>query len=599
VPLADLSQEDFSAGTFRSVDRRLIPPNGAWDIQNGLLDDDGSVYRRGGIRHFATAFTGGGMLGVWDAIFSAGRRTVFATGSAFGVLAADDVTPVTLGGAGVTGPARAAQVGDLLFIDGGAVYAGSRKTSVYNAGTVTVTQGSTTVTGAGTSWLANVDPGMLFSLGNGRFYVVQSVSSDTVLVLSEPYLEATAPGAVYMLRPIGVADTANARYRVADHYAVAASRLIMGEGRNVWFSDTLDSTTGRPRPYSIPATNYHELPGGAQVIGLATVGTKVLVFTTNGLFVITNMAFDVVDPLGNQQHAVQVLSEDLILWGKGGIAGWQQAVIAPCTNGIYLLDGTSAPVLLSRSITPLLQDHMAQGRQPGSGAVYRNHYLLPILDAAGAVTEMLVCRLDRAANTRLGTVFPWVRWTGYAGELAALATRVGAQGVSRQPILLAGPNVTNPRLADVSSAFTPDLPYQKDADGTAHALSVTTRDFDLNVVPDFVRRMHLRYVLVGLPSDTPAVRAYYSAASARTTTQTSLWDQMLWDQDVWATTEGDDERGLSDPGDAPVSDGTRQWTWNVGADASFIRFRVESQGAPSRLTVRGITTVYRENRRAI
>jgi hypothetical protein len=191
---------------------------------------------------------------------------------------------------------------------------------------------------------------MLFSLGNGRFYVVQSVSSDTVLVLSEPYLEATAPGAVYMLRPIGVADTANARYRVADHYAVAASRLIMGEGRNVWFSDTLDSTTGRPR--------------------------------------------------------------------------------------IDLLDGTSAPVLLSRSITPLLQDHMAQGRQPGSGAVYRNHYLLPILDAAGAVTEMLVCRLDRAANTRLGTVFPWVRWTGYAGELAALATRVGAQGVSRQPILL-------------------------------------------------------------------------------------------------------------------------------------------------------------------
>jgi hypothetical protein len=595
-----MDQDDFSAGMFRAVDRRLIPNNGAWDIENGLLDDDGSIYRRGGVDHKADAFTSvTGMRWLWDGIFTAGRRTLFATDSDFGVLASDDTTPLNLGGAGVTGPARGAQIGDLLFIDGGSVYAGSRKVAAYSTGTVATTQSSTTVTGTGTTWLANADAGMLFSVGNGRYYVVQSVSSDTVLVLAEPFLEATASGQAYGLRPVGTTDTANGRYRTAEHYAVVASRLLIGEGRNVWMSDTLDSTTGRPRPYSIPATNYHELPGGAQVIGLAPVGTKALVFTTNGLFTISNLAFNVVDTLGNQQHSVQVLSEDLILWGKGGIAGWQQAVIAPCTNGVYLLDGTSSPTLLSRSITPLLLEYQQQGLQPGGAVVYRNHYFMPVLDATGDVQEVLACRLDRAGNTRIGMVFPWVRWTGYAADMAALAVRVGSSGVSRQPILLGAPNVADPRIADLSSTFTPGLPWQRDADGTEHALSVTTRDFSLNAVPDHVRRMHLSYVLTGQTVDQPGVRAFYSTGSARSIDSVSLWDVMEWDTDTWAGVSGDEEILLAEPGEAPTNDGRAAWTWLVGADATFIRYRLESVGAPARLTVRGVTSVYRENRRAI
>jgi hypothetical protein len=62
----------------------------------------------------------------------------------------------------------------------------------YSTGTVTVTRGSTAVTGAGTSWAANVGPGMfLFATADDPagvsvfIGVVKSVQSDTALTLGE------------------------------------------------------------------------------------------------------------------------------------------------------------------------------------------------------------------------------------------------------------------------------------------------------------------------------------------------------------------------------------------------------------------------------
>jgi hypothetical protein len=598
MPLADLTQEDFSAGVFRSVDRRLIPDNGAWDIVNGLLNDDGSIYRRGGVTHQATAFASGtGMRWAWDAVFTAGRRTLFATDADFGVLAADDVTPVNLGGAGLAAPVRAAQVGDLLFIDGGTVYAGSRRTAGYNAGTVSVTNGSAAVTGAGTSWLANADAGMLLSVAGGRYYVVQQVNSDTSITLTEPYVGSTAAGSAYTLSVLGTADDATGRARDAQHYAAIASRLITLEGRQVWVSDSIDPTTGRLQSQVFQANSYHELPGGAEGLGVAAVGTKALVFTTRGLFAITNLAFDIVDRLGNQQHAVQHLSEDLILWGKAGLGWWQQSVIAPCTDGIYLLDGTSSPTLLSRSITPLLSDYQRQGLQPGGAAVFRNHYFLPVLDTAGTVQDMLVCRLDRAAQTRIGMVWPWTRVEGYGGNMAALTVRVGVSGSARQPVMFGAPNNASARLANMSAMFTPDVPYAKDADGSTHEMSVVTRDYSFGHQPDFVRRVRVNYVLTGLEIDAPRLQMQVATGPEAVQGDVPLWDVAQWDVDFW-TGETGGEYGALD-GTAPPDDGRQPWAWQVGSHTRSIRYRVVSAGAPGTMVVRGVTTVHRQNRSAI
>jgi hypothetical protein len=72
--------------------------------------------------------------------------------------------------------------------------------SQYKTGTATVTNGSATVTGTNTLWLANVTAGDSFTVaGDGVMYYVASVDSDTQVTLSAPYAGTTASGVVYAI----------------------------------------------------------------------------------------------------------------------------------------------------------------------------------------------------------------------------------------------------------------------------------------------------------------------------------------------------------------------------------------------------------------
>jgi len=72
--------------------------------------------------------------------------------------------------------------------------------SQYKTGTATVTNGSATVTGTNTLWLANVTAGDSFTIAStGVMYNVASVDSDTQVTLSAPYAGVTASGVVYAI----------------------------------------------------------------------------------------------------------------------------------------------------------------------------------------------------------------------------------------------------------------------------------------------------------------------------------------------------------------------------------------------------------------
>ena len=72
--------------------------------------------------------------------------------------------------------------------------------SQYKTGTATVTNGSATVTGTNTLWLANVTAGNSFTVAGDRvMYDVASVDSDTQITLSAPYAGTTASGVVYAI----------------------------------------------------------------------------------------------------------------------------------------------------------------------------------------------------------------------------------------------------------------------------------------------------------------------------------------------------------------------------------------------------------------
>lgn len=72
--------------------------------------------------------------------------------------------------------------------------------SQYSAGTVTVTNGSPTVTGSGSLWTGNVVAGSWITITNsGLSYQVQSVDSNTQITLTSNYNGATASAQTYVI----------------------------------------------------------------------------------------------------------------------------------------------------------------------------------------------------------------------------------------------------------------------------------------------------------------------------------------------------------------------------------------------------------------
>jgi hypothetical protein len=522
--LSQVGQADFSAGAVLSVARHLISEQGLYDVHDGLYDDDGSVYRRGGDQYKSNAAFGTSGRWCWDANFAAGQRTIFASSTTFGVLDSDDATPLNLGGAGLLEPVPAALVGGILFIGGGVMYAGSRKTADYSTGTVTTTQGSKIVTGAGTTWLANVDPGMLFRTASNPYYVVASVDSNTQITLAEAYAPSGAAGLAYTLTRLGalashISSASPTAVGTAPIFLSIAGRLIAIVGNTVYFSDTVTP------------------------------------------------------------------------WGAGAIVA--------ATDGIYAVDGISQPQMLSRSITPRLVSYVRAGYKPGGIAVYKNHLLVPVLDASNFVVDQMVCRLDRQVRTPQGDVFPWSFFSGHGGNVACWAVRA-AGGSQRLPDLLGVARGSDARVVKAGSFFEPSATVKNDADATTHNLDVVTRDFETGGgIFNLVRMLKLWYELIDAASDNPTVKVYYSTGPEQA--GVPKWGAVTWGLFTWFSSDLAEFVLLANQ--APESDGRMPYVWSgdqgMHAHTRFIRFRIRSSGPAARVVLRSLTAYVRLSARSV
>lgn len=542
MALPSLVQADFSAGGFQGPARHLIPENGLYGPPVNLLtDEDGNLYKRGGTEYQSNAGFGVGVgTFLWDGYLAGGRRTFFANAADFGVLAADDATPVNLGGAGMPAPLRAVELRGFLHVGlWNVLYGGSLKAADYSTGTVSVTAGSTAVTGVGTSWLANVDAGMFLLLVGGKPVPVASVETDTTLTLRHPYPSATAAGSAYELKRLTTPARGSA------HYAVAANRLIAPLDSNVWFSDRND-------PFTFGATSFHELPQGIAITGAHGIRDRVLIFTTGGLWTISNMAYDLTDAAGNVQHRVEHSQPNLILWSNEGIAPWQNGLLVPTVDGLQFVDGISAPVPFSVNIRGLWAEYVAAGYKTGLAAVWRDHYFLPILNSSDQVIDVLVCYLPRRA---------WSRFTGHAGNVSSFATRVGS--TARQPVLLgAGPAG---RILKVSPVFTPTAGRKADADGGAINWEFTTRDYQPAMNLCTFRKVRIGYELVDAGSDNPTIGADYDAGDGAVSFLTS----------------------------APEGTTTFTWSFVQPEKSRFVRFRIGGTTPSASFKLRSLEVMFR------
>jgi hypothetical protein len=136
----------------------------------------------------------------------------------------------------------------------------------YRTGTVTVTNGSGTIAGSGTAFIANVSIGEAFLGPDGRTYEITDIPSNTSLTISPNYLGSNASGQVYAILP--------ARGRIADLIAETQSLLssfaTVRDGIGAGLFPDGSAATPAFRFTNDQDTGFYRL--GSNVIGVATGG---------------------------------------------------------------------------------------------------------------------------------------------------------------------------------------------------------------------------------------------------------------------------------------------------------------------------------------
>lgn len=610
MPQVTEAQRDFSAGIVVDVGPHIIDPRAVRDHINGLYEEDGSAYKRGGSAAHSTQLASPAsnpLSWLFDGYFDVGQRTVAASQSDFYVLASNDATLTNLGSDGLVSPKPSVLVESMLFIGGGYIYGGSRKTATYSTGTVALTQATydsngtctnaaaaKTVTGTGTSFSANLDAGMLFQRGDERVYVIASVNSDTQLTLRDPYEGATGIGISYIAHHFYKVTTADP-YEAGEFYAVVANRLVTATGNTLKFTEIKKPhkwtlTAGDP---SAEIPNEHKFPEGGRVTGAGVIGSSLVVFTTAGIWTIEGMAFDIVDSQGDSNHRVQILSRELVAYGQ--TATWQQALIVPCISGIFLIDGVSAPRRLSHPIDELYRIYMSRNYQPGQAAVYRDHFVFPIISLGGEVKDILIARLDRPVKISGQGGFPWSRAGGTGIECPAFAVR---HVTSADDSVLLGANKPRAQIIDCSGFWKPSDSNMTDVDGEPPEWILVTRDYETGgLTKNMVRTIRPRYELVG---DGATITAEFGFGISEQGGFT--WDEYDW-ADESATLDPDDLYWEDDEDDVYYdlactfgeSDGLNPKHCRINQDTRFIRYRFRNNTPCSRLRFRSLEQAIRRS----
>jgi hypothetical protein len=566
-----LTQTDFSGGVWEGS---RVPENTAYAIVNGLLnEDDGAIRKRGGTKAYMSGTTTARILGIADVETMVGPRHLLWGEPGvlnLGVISEVSGIRAALGSSArplpLSRPVAYRQVIILprMSLTGRqpsmVVYAGSYKFLDYSAGTVSWPNGSSTVTGSGTSFLANVDAGMMLSGSPFLDTVIKSVDSNTQLTMVSPNNNPTASSVAYTAKAVSVTDLNFAPSVKTGSAIIVATvgspgRLVVAWDNRVQFSQTEATNLGP----IFTQTDYHELPITATVTGLQGMGWDLLVFTTAGLYVISNMAYDLTDDLGNVQHRVDLVNRDLVLLGDQGLGSWRGQTVAPCVEDVYLVGRDGSAEAISQGIRPSYRMMVKQGLIPGIAAIHRGHYFLPMIDPESYLTQdMLVCRLDGAQPA-------WTRWWGQAGECTALAVRQGAG--ARKPRLFGAASLPD-TVVELTDCFDPEDSTGLDADGSAPELDIVSRK--LEAAPQTAVSwldMRLLYELSGDPD--PSL--------------------LLFHQDG----RSEPREGLVSAGSLSENPSAQPPRKRFRRRAQSVRFRILSSGASRKCVVRSLEVGFR------
>lgn len=103
--------------------------------------------------------------------------------------------------------------------------------SWYKVGSISVTNGSATVTGSGTAWILNAQVGEALYAPDGRLYEITNIASDTSMTIAPAYLGTTQTAQGYVIVPSQsyIRDLAAQAADLVNNYSTIANTIGVGK----------------------------------------------------------------------------------------------------------------------------------------------------------------------------------------------------------------------------------------------------------------------------------------------------------------------------------------------------------------------------------
>jgi hypothetical protein len=316
----------------------------------------------------------------------------------------------------------------------------------YRQGSISVTNGSATVTGSGTQWIANAAIGEGLRAPDGRIYEIINIASNTSLTITPNYLGSNQSGQAYEIVPTQsfLRDLAAQAADLVNQYSTIANTV--GQGKFA------DGTAGTPgiRFNDDPDTGLYRI--GANILGISAGGGERFRATSTGV-----QATGTLTATGNTSLAN--LSYTGTLTGGTGVINIGSGQISKNTAGNVGI-GTASPGSLGSAITTLnilgtngggvLMSRTAATESIGAlSAGNGNFYLrstnaVPLLFGTDNAERM---RIDSSGNVGIGTSSPTAR--------LHIVPTVGSTSIYAQT-----GTATNNTSAPVITAFNTNSPFE-------------------------------------------------------------------------------------------------------------------------------------------
>jgi hypothetical protein len=582
VGFTRIIQQDLSAGMFPALAPELIPPNGAFDITNGLLNEQNVCYRRGGTTYFSTAPAGAGPRLLWTGFLkSGGLQTIqCVANNSYRVEPGGSLTKIAL--VSPTALTQGVAFQGRLYVPGSAnnVWDGATASSDGRGGSSAyATAANRLIAGSGSR----------IAVSNIPKKEGEAVSWEETPV--EPTITTTAKSVTATVS--SAAGIKMGQRIVSEQGGVAGLTTITGiSGTTITLSREA-TITAAGVPCIIGEANYLQLPEGVNVTSMTGWRNSVFVFTTQGIYVIGGLSHaNITDENGNVQWTMDRYSADATLWGPAGVAAWKGGLVVPAKDDIWVVQfGVSSEKLapfrsISGAIHNVYRAYVAAGYTPGAATVFNGHYILPVLNGE-AVIDLLVCRL--AGVNAAGRAEPaWTHLRGYGAELTALTPTVNdVEG----PLI--GSTAGAGRVLKLSY-FMPSAQVENDANGAPISFELTTRSIPTgNLVRNLIGKARLSYRM----NAPPGTKIELSIGSTPYATE---WGAFNWGEANWANATGPfTSLGESIPPAKADPEGVVPKVWRVGKKIRFARMKITLNGPASQVSFRMLELFVREDGRVI